>query len=391
MNFILVLISNINAVILYLEIRNESLADLLLPNLSKRVITVNGTSPGPVINVQANQQVEVVVRNVNVDDGIAIHWHGMVQNGTAFSDGVPGLSQCVIAVNHNVTYKFKPTTVGTFWYHGHYMSQYVDGLLGALIVHDSNVDQQIPDDTTFVIQDYFHHSARQLLNEYYLTKESHGCEPPPDAIVVNGQLSSSAGARHQSSRNNTSRLRFIAASTLSMFRISIDFGAMVLVELDATSIVPMIVGKVILSAGQRASVLIDWRSVPLHVSNVTINIDAILDMYDEQVFDSNGVPVYENDVSSPLYIAGAKALNANYTTSVILLDDDTAGATLLNTATIESSCDDVNQLCAQPVDAMTASDATHFLYTEMAFYANNDGVIMPQYAWICCMRLTLVM
>src|SRR3712207_9130024 len=38
--------------------------------------TVNGTSPGPVIEARQGQLLEVHLRNESVDAGITLHWHG---------------------------------------------------------------------------------------------------------------------------------------------------------------------------------------------------------------------------------------------------------------------------------------------------------------------------
>ncbi len=116
----------------------------VLPGRSRRTITVNGTSPGPVIWVELGQRVAVSVYNdidpSDCDDGIkqnamrndsscgtTIHWHGMSQEGSAFNDGVVGLSQCTIPYRQRIVYAFTPTRIGTFWYHGHFNDQYPNG------------------------------------------------------------------------------------------------------------------------------------------------------------------------------------------------------------------------------------------------------------------------
>ena len=50
--------------------------------------TLNGTSPGPLIEVTEGQLLEVRLANDNVSDGITLHWHGLdVPNA---EDGVAG-------------------------------------------------------------------------------------------------------------------------------------------------------------------------------------------------------------------------------------------------------------------------------------------------------------
>jgi len=107
-------------------------------------VTVNGSVPGPVLRVQPGQNVSVTVINALAHEATTVHWHGMMQRGTPYADGVPGATQCVIsnqAGHEAMTYSFSvPPTAGTFWYHGHYSEQYIDGLYGALVVSDAADD-----------------------------------------------------------------------------------------------------------------------------------------------------------------------------------------------------------------------------------------------------------
>eukprot|EP01035_Chromulina_nebulosa_P053842 gene53842-73638_t len=60
-----------------------------MPGKSKTQITVNGTVPGPLINITIGNSVELVVINNIHDQWTALHLHGMTQFQTPFSDGVP--------------------------------------------------------------------------------------------------------------------------------------------------------------------------------------------------------------------------------------------------------------------------------------------------------------
>jgi len=97
--------------------------------------TVNGTSPGPTIEATVGQLVEIHVHNVNVTDGIALHWHGVdVPNA---EDGVSGITQNAIKAGREHTYRWVAPHAGTFWYHSHQVSheQVSQGLLGAIVIH----------------------------------------------------------------------------------------------------------------------------------------------------------------------------------------------------------------------------------------------------------------
>jgi FtsP/CotA-like multicopper oxidase with cupredoxin domain len=97
-------------------------------------LTLNGTSPGPVIRATVGQLIEVQLRNESVPDGITLHWHGVdVPNA---EDGVAGVTQDAVPKGGTYTYRFVADHAGTFWYHSHQVShtQVQKGLLGALVV-----------------------------------------------------------------------------------------------------------------------------------------------------------------------------------------------------------------------------------------------------------------
>lgn len=96
--------------------------------------TINGRSPGPTIEAQLGQLVEVKLVNENIASGTTLHWHGIdVPNAM---DGVAGVTQDAVGVGTSFTYRFIADKVGTFWYHSHQDStvQVPGGLLGAVVV-----------------------------------------------------------------------------------------------------------------------------------------------------------------------------------------------------------------------------------------------------------------
>ena len=96
--------------------------------------TLNGSSPGPVIEARQGQLVEVELVNESVEDGATLHWHGVdVPNA---EDGVAGVTQDAVAVGERHTYRFVAEDPGTYWYHSHQVSheQVQRGILGALVV-----------------------------------------------------------------------------------------------------------------------------------------------------------------------------------------------------------------------------------------------------------------
>jgi FtsP/CotA-like multicopper oxidase with cupredoxin domain len=97
--------------------------------------TLNGASPGPVIEAQQGDLVQVTLTNVDVPGGVTLHWHGVdVPNA---EDGVAGVTQDAVRPGDEHVYRFVAEDAGTYWYHSHQVSheQVRGGLFGTLVVH----------------------------------------------------------------------------------------------------------------------------------------------------------------------------------------------------------------------------------------------------------------
>ncbi|WP_456825530.1 multicopper oxidase family protein [Cellulomonas sp. P5_E12] len=102
--------------------------------------TLNGSSPGPTIDAQVGDLVQVTLVNGSVPDGTTLHWHGVdVPNA---EDGVAGVTQDAVPVGGSHVYRFVAEDAGTFWYHSHQVShaQVRGGLFGVLVVHPATSD-----------------------------------------------------------------------------------------------------------------------------------------------------------------------------------------------------------------------------------------------------------
>lgn len=71
-------------------------ATLAPDGYEKPMIVVNGQYPGPLIEANLGDWIEVTVKNsiAGPEEGTAIHWHGFLQQETPWFDGVPsGMSR----------------------------------------------------------------------------------------------------------------------------------------------------------------------------------------------------------------------------------------------------------------------------------------------------------
>ncbi len=106
---------------------------------------LNGTTPGPLIEATVGDLVEVRLRNEDVEDGVSLHWHGIdVPNA---QDGVAGVTQDAVPPGGDHVYRWVAPDAGTYWYHSHQQShpQVSGGLLGAVLVHPAEREQDVQD------------------------------------------------------------------------------------------------------------------------------------------------------------------------------------------------------------------------------------------------------
>lgn len=137
----------------------------------RRLIAINGRMPGPTINCNVGDRLIIRVHN-KLDAPMSLHWHGILQRGTAIMDGVPGVTQRALQPRTSQLYDFLCPTAGAFWYHSHFKEQYIDGMKGALIVHDPSMPR-FPVETNVQLSDWYHVEANKLA-KYYLSPASGG-------------------------------------------------------------------------------------------------------------------------------------------------------------------------------------------------------------------------
>ncbi|PLB37359.1 multicopper oxidase-domain-containing protein [Aspergillus candidus] len=104
----------------------------------RKMILTNGRFPAPALQLRQGDYVEFLVTN-RLPVASAVHFHGISQTGTPWSDGVPGLSQKPIPPGGQFLYKWRATEYGSYFYHAHSRGQVEDGLYGAIYIR--------PDDT----------------------------------------------------------------------------------------------------------------------------------------------------------------------------------------------------------------------------------------------------
>ena len=107
--------------------------------------SLNGSTPGPLIEASVGELVEVRLHNESVEGGVSLHWHGVdVPNA---QDGVAGVTQDAVEEGEDHVYRWVAPDAGTFWYHSHQLSheQVAGGLFGGILVHPAKRDEAVRD------------------------------------------------------------------------------------------------------------------------------------------------------------------------------------------------------------------------------------------------------
>ncbi|CAE6471189.1 unnamed protein product [Rhizoctonia solani] len=162
---------------------------------------INGQTPGPHLVWDEGDDVSVKVLN-NGHEPVTIHWHGIEQVGSPWSDGVPGLTQWPIPPGGDFIYNFTLKQSGFQWYHSHYKMQLDDGLKGTIYIRPNpnkpKPFNQISNSTAVLkklraaeedpfmlnVYDYKHYTSEHWMAEWERTDVEQLCI---DNLLTNGK------------------------------------------------------------------------------------------------------------------------------------------------------------------------------------------------------------
>ena len=167
---------------------------------TRNAILTNGSFPGPPLRLTEGDCVDFIVNN-NMPNETGIHFHGIRQLDTPYSDGVPGVSSYGIQPGSSRNYNWKADAPGIYFYHSHYKGQMMDGLYGAIIIspaenttrpfpqisQDQNAITQMEEAENNVETVLLSDWSRFTFNEYFEIEQSvnldYACT---DAFIMNG-------------------------------------------------------------------------------------------------------------------------------------------------------------------------------------------------------------
>jgi FtsP/CotA-like multicopper oxidase with cupredoxin domain len=235
--------------------------------------------------VEANwgDMLEITVHNDirNPGEGTSLHWHGFLQHGSQWDDGVPAFSQCPISPGGSQTYKFKAELYGTGWWHAHYSAQYSAGVLGPMVIHGpKNVPYDI-DLGPVMLSDWYHGEYHDIL-ESLIEPRPDRPKPTSDNNLINGKmnfncskLNSNTSTGGADCTNNAGysqfifqagkshRLRLINSGADGSQQFSIDDHVLTVLVNDFVPVQPYDTKVVTLGVGQRTDIIVKANGDPV--------------------------------------------------------------------------------------------------------------------------------
>ncbi|CAM1506247.1 Fc.00g058880.m01.CDS01 [Cosmosporella sp. VM-42] len=238
------------------------------------VLLINGGFPGPTIEANWGDIIQVTVHNEldEPEEGVALHWHGFLQTDKPWEDGVPAVTQCPIPPGKSFTYQFQAELYGTSWYHSHYSAQSGGGLIGPMVIYGPcETNDYDVDLGPIMLTDWYHKEYYDLVQE---TMKPNSTGPVlSDNNLINGKMNfdcsglpkdddtpcnSNAGlSKFKFKRGKTHRLRLINSGAEALQRFSIDGHKMKVIANDFVQIEPYETDVVTLGVGQRTDVLVE--------------------------------------------------------------------------------------------------------------------------------------
>ncbi|KAK2747994.1 hypothetical protein FQN57_001585 [Myotisia sp. PD_48] len=304
----------------------------------KHVYLINGIFPGPTVEARSGDRLIINVVNALINEGVALHWHGLHMRASNHMDGVPGVTQCPILPGGSMQYNFTiaDNQSGTYWYHAHSGLQRTDGLYGGIVIHKPAIPTirglgargmqtesskyQYQQEHLLLIGDWYHRSAVEVL-AWYQSPSANGNEPVPDSLLINGagdyNCSMAVPMRPVDCLNDqysppqlsfdpsmSHRIRVVNTGALAGFTLIFKHGTLIPVQIDGgIEVRPSTKRKAnsigILYPGQRTDFVIRNVLPKSRRSSVTVELDPeCFNFPNPALTDTQTFPILDPQISS---------------------------------------------------------------------------------------------
>jgi len=254
-------------------------------------VGINGTVPAPLLRLREGRTVRIHVWN-DLDEESSIHWHGLILPFQM--DGVPGVSFPGIKAKSAFTYEFPLVQSGTYWYHSHSGFQEQLGHYGPIIIDPAGADPVAYDrEHVLVLSDHSRMHPHAMFAKLKQQAGYFNRQPQTLAGLLKGEdqplkdrlawgrmrmdptdISDVTGAAytylvngHGPNDNWTAlfrpgervRLRFIAASSMTIFNVRIPGLRLHVVQADGQNVRPVEVDEFQITPGETYDVIVTPR------------------------------------------------------------------------------------------------------------------------------------
>ncbi|GAV65474.1 Cu-oxidase domain-containing protein/Cu-oxidase_2 domain-containing protein/Cu-oxidase_3 domain-containing protein [Cephalotus follicularis] len=269
------------------------------------ITAVNGRLPGPTIRVQVGDTLIVHVHNQSPYN-VTIHWHGVFQILTSWSDGPNMVTQCPIQPGNKYTYKFNLLKQeGTLWWHAH-ASWLRATVHGALFIRPKSSHlypfPKPHKEVRILLGEWWNGNVIDIVNAAVAT----GAAPnSSNAFTINGR----PGDLYSCSQNQTYKLKVVKGKTYLLRIINAALNNqlfykianhnMTVVAADASYTNPYVTDVVVVAPGQTVDALLTAdQPVGSYYMAATAYESAVGVPFDNTT--TRGVIVYEGSTSVPL-------------------------------------------------------------------------------------------
>ncbi|KAJ0814741.1 putative laccase [Helianthus annuus] len=229
---------------------------------TRSIVTINQMYPGPVVYAQEDDRVIVKLTN-ETPYNATIHWHGVRQILSCWSDGPSYITQCPVQSGQTFTYEFTLIKQkGTLFWHAHF-SWLRATVYGALIIYPKKgvpYPFKFPyEEHTVILGEYWQQDLVQLERS---VMASGGSASIADAYTINGH----PGPNYNCSANDVYKINVVPGKTYMLRLIgallnmesffSIANHKLTIVEADGEYTKPFTTDRVMLGPGQTLNVLV---------------------------------------------------------------------------------------------------------------------------------------
>ncbi|CAH2044834.1 unnamed protein product, partial [Thlaspi arvense] len=229
---------------------------------TKKILTVNGQFPGPVLRAYKGDTIYVNVRN-QASENITLHWHGVEQPRNPWSDGPEYITQCPIQPGSDFTYKILLSIEdATVWWHAHssWTRATVHGLIFVYPRPPDTLPFPEPDyEVPLVFGEWWKRDVREVVEDFM----RNGGEPNvSDALTINGHpgflypCSQSDTFKLVVEKGKTYRIRMVNAAMNLILFFAIANHKLTVVAADGHYTKPLTASYITISPGQTLDLLL---------------------------------------------------------------------------------------------------------------------------------------